>query len=115
LKQTREVVRQLRDLAALTPISVQDEWALAAAKIIEGERDVSELAAAIERGPVNLREIDSGRLYGMLGNPGAAARHLDRAFRADASCVTFVDESPAFAPFRNHQAIQGVMSKYRVP
>ena len=43
---------------------------LAAAEIIEGERDVSELAAAIERGPVTLREIDSGRLYGMLGNPG---------------------------------------------
>ena len=26
LKQTREVVGQLRDLAALAPISVQDEW-----------------------------------------------------------------------------------------
>ncbi len=26
LKQTREVVRQLRDVAALAPISVQDEW-----------------------------------------------------------------------------------------
>ncbi len=83
--------------------------------MIDGERDVSELAATIERGPVTLREIDTARLYGMLGNPGTAARHLERAFQADASCVTFVAESAAFAPFRNHQAIQHVMSKYRVP
>lgn len=75
----------------------------------------SRLAAAIERGPLNLREIDTGRLYGVIGDPRMAARHLERAFQADPSCVAFVAQSPAFAPFRDHPAIQEVIGKRRVP
>jgi hypothetical protein len=49
---------------------------------MRGNRDTAErrLAAVIERGPVALREIDTARLYGVIGDLRIAARHLERAF-----------------------------------
>jgi hypothetical protein len=117
LQRPEEVARQLGEIAMLTPPSIQDEWVLGGTGLMRGNRIPAErrLAAAIERGPVILREIDTARLRGVIGDPREAARHLDRAFRADASCVTYVAQSPAFAPFRDHPAIQDVMSRHRVP
>ena len=115
LQRTDEVFRQLGDIATLTPRSIQDDWVLAVAGVMVGNHDVRQLAGVIERGPVSLREIDTARVYGLIGDPRTAAHHLDRAFLADPSCVTFVAQSPAFAPFRDHRAIQDVMSKRRVP
>ena len=116
LQRPNEAELQLREVAALTPLSIQDEWVLAAIEIMRGNRDGDKrLAAAIERGPVILRSIDSARLYSILGEPLTAARHLERAFQADPSCVTFVNQSPPFAPIKNHPAIQAMVAKYRVP
>jgi serine/threonine protein kinase/tetratricopeptide (TPR) repeat protein len=114
LQRADEVARQLRDVATLTPNGIMDDWVVAAADVMTGNRDARQLVAVIERGPVILREIDTARLYGILDDPRTAARHLERAFQADASCITFVTQSPAFAPFRNHPAIQDAMKKYRV-
>ena len=62
-----------------------------------------------------MREIDTARVYGLTNDFRTAARHLDRAFTADSSCVAFVDQSPAFAPFKHAPAIQEVINKHRVP
>ena len=117
LQRPDEVERQMREVATLAPTSIQDEWLLTGAELLRGNRDAaqSRLAAAIERGPITLRSIDTARLYGLIGDPRTAARHLERAFRSDPSCVAFIAQSPAFAPFRNHPAIQDVISKHRVP
>ncbi len=110
-----EAERQLRELASLTPVSIQDEWVLAGIDLLRGHPNAANrLAAAIARGPAVLREIDTARLYGVKGDPHTAARHLERAFTADPSCVAFVAQSPPFAPFRDHPAIQAVMNKHRV-
>lgn len=116
LQRPDEVERQLRDVATLMPKSIMDDWVLAGAEMMGGNRDAAErrLAAVIERGPVSLREVDTARLYGLIGDPTTAARHLERALQADPSCAAFVAQSPAFAPFRDHPAIQDVISKHRV-
>jgi hypothetical protein len=116
LQRPNEAEVQLREVEALTRRNIQDEWVLASIEIMRGNRAAeSRLAAAIERGPVPLRSIDSARLYSILGEPLTAARHLERAFQADPSCVTFVNQSPPFARIRNHQAIQIMIAKYRAP
>jgi serine/threonine protein kinase/tetratricopeptide (TPR) repeat protein len=117
LRRPDEAEEQLREMAALAPTSTQDDWVWAGIELMRGNRDVADrrLAAAIERGPITLREIDTARLYGVIGDLRMAARHLERAFKADPSCVTFVGRSPAFAVFREDPAIQDVMNKYRVP
>jgi tetratricopeptide (TPR) repeat protein len=117
LQRPDEAEQQVREVASLAPTTVQDEWVLAGVELIRGHRDAAErlLAAAIARGPVALREIDTGFLYGLIGDPPTAARHLERAFVADPSCPAFVAQSANFAPFRDHPAIQDVMSKHRLP
>jgi hypothetical protein len=54
-------------------------------------REVEDAAAQfkpeIERGPLILREIDTGRLYANVGRMTEAAAHLQRAFAVDASCA----------------------------
>ena len=108
--------RQLREATALTTTTIQDEWVLAGIELLRGNSDAQRrLAAVIERGPVILRSIDTARLYGNIGEPATAARHLERAFQLDPSCVTFVNQSPPFSAIRNHPAIQAVIGKYRVP
>ena len=115
LQRPAEAQRQVLDVAMLMPRSIMDDWVRAGADVMTGNHDTRQLAAVIERGPVILREIDTARLYGMINDPRTAARHLERAFRADPSCVTFVAQSPAFLPFRNPTAIESVMRKYRAP
>ena len=116
LKRPDEASRQVQDLARLMGTSIQDDWVLAAAELMRGNADAaSRLATIIERGPVILRRLDTARLYGLINDPRTAARHLEHAFRGEPSCVMFIDQSPAFAAFRPHPAIQEVMNKYRVP
>ena len=106
----------LREATARTPTSFQDEWVLAGIDLLRGNSDAPRrLAEVIERGPVILRSIDTARLYGNIGEPATAARHLERAFRADPSCVTFVNQSPPFSAIRNHPALQALIRQYRVP
>ena len=115
LQRTDEVVGQLRDLATRTPRSIQDEWVLAASGVMAGRGDARQLAAIIARGPIVVREIDTARVYGLTNDFRTAARHLERAFQADPSCVAFVAQSRAFEPFRTAPAIQEVMSKHHAP
>jgi hypothetical protein len=74
-----------------------------------------QLAAAVARGPETLREIDTARLYGVAGNPRMAALHLERAFRADSACVSFVEQSPPFTQLRKQPVVKDVIDKYRRP
>jgi TolB-like protein len=114
LQRPNEAEVQLREVEALTGLNIQDEWVLASIEIMRGNRAAeSRLAAAIERGPVILRSIDSARLYSILGEPLTAARHLERAFEADSACVSFVEQSPPFAQLRKHPVVKDVMNKYR--
>jgi serine/threonine protein kinase/TolB-like protein len=117
LQRPDEAEEQVREVASLGPTSVQDEWVLAGVELVRGNRDASKrrFAAAIARGPVPLREIDTAFLYGLIGDPHTAARHLEHAFVADPSCPAFVAQSANFARFRDHPAIQDVMSKHRLP
>jgi tetratricopeptide (TPR) repeat protein len=116
LKRPDESEQQLREVASLAPTSIQDEWVAAGIELMRGNPDAeSRLAAAVARGPVTLREIDTARLYGVVGNPRMSAIHLDRAFRADATCAAYVQQSPVFATLRSHVPIQDVIGKYRAP
>ena len=117
LKRPDEAEQHLRELATLGPSSIQDEWVMAGVELLRRNDDVARrrMEAVIEKDFGTLRELDTVRLYGVIGDPGMAARHLERAFRYDPSCVAYVTQSPAFAPFRNHPAIQGVLSKDRLP
>lgn len=117
LKRPDEAEQHLRELATLGPPSIQDEWVMAGVELVRRNDDVAQrrMEAVIEKDSGTLRELDTGRLYGVIGDHGMAARHLERAFRYDPSCVAYVTQSPAFAPFRNHPAVQDVISKARVP
>ena len=117
LQRPDDAEQQVREVASLASPSIQDDWVLAGVELMRGNRGAAErgLAAAIDRGPVILREIDTAFLYGLIGDPRTAARHLERAFVADPSCPAFVAQSANFAPFRDHPAIQNVMSKHRLP
>jgi hypothetical protein len=69
----------------------------------------------IQRGPLTLTEIDTARIYSQVGRFEEAARHLERAFTADATCATFVTNSPSFAPYRDRPALRVLLEKYRRP
>ena len=88
----------------------------AAIALMRGDLEAeSRLAAAVAKGPVTLREIDTARLYGDADNPRMAAVHLDRLFRADPSCTAFIEQSPAFVELRKHAVIQDVIRRHRKP
>ena len=68
--------------------------------------------AVIERGPLTLTEIDTARAYSQVGRIKDAVPHFERAFAADASCAVFVEECPAFAPYRGDPAFRALLDKY---
>ena len=70
--------------------------------------------AAIAGGPVNVREIDIGRIYSKVGRMNEAVGHLQHAFLLDSSCVAFVSESPEFAPYRKDPGVRALLSEYPV-
>lgn len=116
LKRHEEAAKQVHNLATLAPRSVQDDWVLAGVELMRGNPMAkNQLVAVIARGPTVLRHIDTARLYGLIDDLRTSAQHLDRAFQGDPSCVSFVAQSEAFAPFRNHPAIQEVVNKHRAP
>jgi hypothetical protein len=109
-----EAEEQLRRAAQLAEPGTHDRWIQAAIDLRRGHPDAeSRLAAAAEEGPRTLREVDTAALYGAVGNPRMAAVHLDRLFRGDPSCTSFIEQSPAFVRLRTHPEIQAVISKYR--
>jgi len=38
--------------------------------------------------------------------------YLERAFAADATCAIFVEECPAFAPYRDDPALRALLDQY---
>ena len=59
-----------------------------------------------------MTEIDTARAYSQVGRIKDAVPHLERAFAADATCAIFVEECPAFAPYRDNPAIRALLDKY---
>ena len=109
-----EAEELLQKLAQLSEPSTHVRWVQAAIDLRRGHPDAERrLAAAVEEGPRTLREMDTAALYGAVGNPRMAAVHLDRLFRGDPSCTSFIEQSPAFVRLRTHPEIQAVISKYR--
>ena len=114
LRRPDEAAELMRRIPSTPETTVHDEWVLAAIELIRGHPDADrQLAAAVERGPVTLREIDTARIYTVAGNPHVAALHLERAFRADSSCVAFVEQSPPFTQLRKYPAVKDLINKYR--
>jgi serine/threonine protein kinase/tetratricopeptide (TPR) repeat protein len=109
-----DLEQQLRGIATSAPSSVIYEWFLAAVTLLHGhvEEAAGQFKPVIARGPLTLREIDTGRLYANVGRMTDAAAHLQRAFAFDASCAVFVDESPAFAAYRNEPVLRTLLWKY---
>jgi serine/threonine protein kinase/TolB-like protein len=113
-RRPEEAAALMRQIAAMAGTSMHDGWVLAAIELMRGNPDAErQLAAAVARNPVTLREIDTARLYGVAGNPRMAALHLERAFRADSSCVSFVEQSPPFTQLRKHPVVKDVIDKNR--
>ena len=114
LRRPDEAAELLRQIASMAPTSIHDEWVGAGIELMRSNRDAEgQLAAAVAQGPRTLREIDTARLYGVAGNPPMAARHLERAFRADSACVSFVEQSPPFTQLRKQPVVKDVMDEYR--
>jgi hypothetical protein len=91
-----------------------DDWELAAVTLLRGRaaEAAAQMKNVLERSPVTLRAIDTGRLYANVGRLTEAAAHLQRAFAVDASCAVFVNESPAFAAYRSDPILSALLSKY---
>jgi TolB-like protein len=112
-----ELQQQLRTIVNIVNTSGSNilyGWELAAVALLHGhlEDAAAQFKPVIERGPLILREIDTGRLYANVGRMTEAAAHLQRAFALDASCAAFVDESPAFAAYRNDPVLRTLLSTY---
>jgi hypothetical protein len=109
-----DLEQQLRKLATMTTPSVQDEWEMAAVSLLRGHVDdaAARFQPIIARGPVTLREIDTGRMYAQVGRMKEAADHLQHAFTLDASCAAFVSQCPAFARYRGDPLLRAALSKY---
>ena len=114
LGRADEAERQLLTLASASAPSIQDDWALGVVDLLRGHLPdaAARFQKAIERGPLILREIDTGRIYSQVGRIKDAVPHLERAFAADASCAVFVEENPSFAPFRDDPALRALLNKY---
>ena len=84
---------------------VLEEWASAAIDLLRGqlERGGARLEAVIARGPRVLRELDTALIYCHTGRFADAALHVRAACDADAACVRFVEQCPAFADFLRAQ------------
>jgi len=80
---------------------VLEEWASAAIDLLRGqlERGGARLEAVMARGPRVLRELDTALIYCHMGSFADAASHVRAACDADAACVRFVEQCPAFADF----------------
>ena len=114
LGQADEAERQVLTLAGASTASVQDEFLLAAVDLLRGHlpEAATRFEAVIERGPLTMTEIDTARAYSQVGRIKDAVPHLQRAFSADATCAVFVEENPAFAPYRNDPALRALLNKY---
>jgi hypothetical protein len=98
------------------PPTAHEEWVAAGIALMRGDLEAEQrLAAAVAKGPITLREIDTAGLYGVADNPRMAAVHLDRLFQADPSCTVFIEQSPAFVDLRKHAVVQEVIRKHRAP
>jgi serine/threonine protein kinase/tetratricopeptide (TPR) repeat protein len=115
LRRADELEQQLRKLVASENPSIVDEWELAGVALLRGHLDDAAVRfqAVIARGPVTLREIDTARVYAQAGHAKEAWAHLARAFAADASCVAFVADAPAFVTYRDNPGFRDVLAKYR--
>lgn len=102
LGRAEEAEAQLHQIVSLGAKSIQDEWELAGVELMKGNHLEAEkrFAAIIATGPTTLRELDTARLYAVVGDLAGARRHIDAAVRVDASCRDFVDSSSAFAALR---------------
>jgi serine/threonine protein kinase/tetratricopeptide (TPR) repeat protein len=102
LQRVEEAEEQLRHIVSLGVKGIQDEWELAGVELMKGNREEAEkgFAAVILAGPTPLRDLDTARLYAIVGDLPSARRHVDAAVQADASCRAFVDSSPPFAVLR---------------
>jgi serine/threonine protein kinase len=114
LKRPDEAEQTLRKVAPLASTSIHDEWVSAGIELMRGNRAAAgRLEAAVARGPITLREIDSARLYGVLDRSLAATKHLERAFQADPSCTIFIEQSPPFARLRTLAVVRELIARHR--
>ena len=109
-----ELEKQLQKLGTMASPTVLDKWMMGALHLFRGRTNeaATTFKEVIEAGPAILREIDTGRLYAKVGRMEDAAQHLQRAFSLDPGCATFVRESGAFAPYRDHAAFRNLLSRY---
>ena len=114
LGQADDAERQVLTLARASAGSVQDEFVLATVDLLRGHLPdaATRFQAVIERGPLTMTEIDTARAYSQVGRIKDAVPHLERAFAADATCAVFVEECPAFAPYRDDPALRALLNKY---
>ena len=114
LGQADDAERQVLKLARASAASVQDEFVLATVDLLRGHLPdaATRFQAVIERGPLTMTEIDTARAYSQVGRIKDAVPHLERAFAADATCAVFVEECPAFAPYRDDPALRALLNKY---
>ena len=104
----------IEGMTRVSAASVQDGFVAGMVDLLRGH--VADAAmrfqAVIDRGPLTMTEIDTGRIYSQVGRVRDAVPHLERAFAADATCAVYVEESPAFAPYLDDPALRALLNKY---
>ena len=114
LGRADDAERQLATLAQTSGATVQDEFIRGVIDLLHGDLENARkrFQAVIDRGPVTLAHIDTGRAYSQVGRMKDAVAHLERAFAADAACPAYVAKSPAFARHLEDPAFRALFAKY---
>jgi len=114
LGRADELEQQLQRLGTLATPNILDKYFVSVISLLRGnpESAAKGFQAAIEAGPVNVREIDTARIYAQVGRMKDAVDHLQHAFALDSSCAVFVSENPVFAVYKNDPNLKALLTQY---